>query len=111
MDIPMDCAIADVEALDPLTEQAVYRVAEAALANVERHAAATQVRLSLARSLSSGRLRLEIRDNGTGFDPADVRADRFGLTGMAEWAELAGADLQIETTSGQGTLVALEIRE
>ena len=111
MDIPMDCDIVDVEALDPLTEQAVYRVAEAALANVERHAAATQVRVNLARSLSSGRLRLEIRDNGTGFDPADVRADRFGLTGMVEWAELAGADLQIETTSGQGTLVALEIKE
>ena len=111
MDIPMDCAIAAVEALDPLTEQAVYRVAEAALANVERHAAATLVRVSLARSLPSGRLRLEIRDNGTGFDPADVRADRFGLTGMAEWAELAGADLQIETMPTQGTMVALEIRE
>ena len=68
-------------------------------------------RQPLLHSPLYGRLRLEIRDNGTGFDPADVQMDRFGLTGMAEWAELAGADLQIETTPGQGTLVALESKE
>ena len=98
-------------ALDPLTEQAVYRVAEAALANVERHAAAMQVRVSLAQAQPAGRLRLEIADNGVGFDRSTVVADRYGLTGMAEWAELAGADLHIETAPGQGTRIILETRE
>jgi signal transduction histidine kinase len=104
------CDIADVEALDPLSEQAVYRVGEAALANVERHAGATQVRVTLARLGPDGRLRLEIADDGIGFDLSAVPADRYGLTGMAEWAALAGGDLAIDTKPGQGALVSLELK-
>ncbi len=108
---PATCDVAEVSVLDPLTEQAIYRVAEAALANVERHAAASQVRVSLARAARAGSLRLEITDNGMGFDPSAVVADRYGLTGMAEWAELAGADLHIDSAPGQGTRIILETRE
>jgi signal transduction histidine kinase len=103
------CDVADVETLDPLTEQAIYRVAEAALANVERHAAADQVSVRLGKHAPSGNLRLEISDNGAGFDRDIVIPDRFGLTGMAEWAELAGAGLHIDTAPGQGTRVVLEM--
>lgn len=109
-EIPLIYDVADIEALDPLTEQAVYRVAEAALANVEQHSAANRVWVSLARSLPAGNLRLEIRGNGSGFERSTVLVNRYGLTGMAEWAELVGGDLRIETTPGQGTLVALEIK-
>lgn len=109
-EVALNCGVADIEALDPLTEQAVYRVAEAALANAEQHSAASQVWVSLARATPAGGLRLEIRDNGAGFDRSAVSVDRYGLTGMAEWAELVGGDLRIETAPGQGTLVALEIK-
>jgi len=109
-EMPLICDVADIEALDPLTEQAVYRVAEAALANAEQHSAASQVWVSLARATPAGGLRLEIRDNGAGFERSAVSVDRYGLTGMAEWAELVGGDLRIETAPGQGTLVALEIK-
>lgn len=104
------CDVADIEALDPLTEQAVYRVAEAALANVEQHSAASRVWVSLARSLPAGGLSLEIGDNGAGFERSAVPVNRYGLTGMAEWAALTGANLHIETAPGQGTRVALEIK-
>lgn len=109
-EVALNCGVTDIEALDPLTEQAVYRVAEAALANAEQHSAASQVWVSLARATPAGGLRLEIRDNGAGFDRSAVSVDRYGLTGMAEWAELVGGDLRIETAPGQGTLVALEIK-
>lgn len=110
-DIPVVCEVAEAGALDPLTEQAVYRIAEAALANVEQHAAARQVQVTLSRSAPAGALRLEVTDNGTGFNPSAVAPERYGLTGMAEWAELASADLQIESAPGQGTRVALEARQ
>lgn len=105
------CDVAEVAVLDPLTEQAIYRVAEAALANVEQHAAASQVQVTLSHTAPASALRLEVTDNGAGFDRSAVAPERYGLTGMAEWAELAGADLQIESAPGQGTRVALEARQ
>ena len=48
---------------------------------------------------------------GAGFDRSAVAPERYGLTGMAEWAELAGADLQIESAPGRGTRVVLEARQ
>lgn len=109
MEIEITCDIVQTGTLDPLTEQAVYRVAEAALANVERHAAATHAWVNLVAA-SDNRLRLTVRDNGIGFDLSSVSADRFGLTGMAEWARLAAADLSIESAPNAGTVVVLELR-
>ena len=106
--IVFHCEIADVQALDPLTEQAIYRVAEAALTNVMQHAAASEVHVRL---VAEPHLRLEIRDNGVGFDPAAIPTGRYGLTGMAERAELVGAELVVESAPGQGTKVWMEIGE
>ena len=101
-----DCEIDDVQALDPLTEQAIYRVAEAALTNVVQHAAASEVWVRLQAKPS---LRLEIQDNGIGFDPDAIPTSRYGLTGMAERAELVGAELTVESAPGRGTIVRMEM--
>ena len=106
--ITCTCDIADVAALDPVTEQTLYRVAEAALANIEQHAAATAMQVRLCTRTANRGLRLEISDNGVGFDPAAAFPDRFGLAGMAERAKLIGAELTIESGAGQGTRVTLE---
>lgn len=105
--LTFDCAIAEVGALDPLTEQTIYRVAEAALANVEQHAAARHVVLRLT-SLPGRRLHLEIQDDGVGFDPTVRRPDRYGLAGMQERAQLIGADLRVDSVPGAGTRIVLE---
>lgn len=107
--IAFACAIDDIATLDPLTEQAIYRVTEQALANIEQHAAARNVRVSLTRVGGNQYLRLEVRDDGLGFDPAKVSADRFGLAGMAERAALLNGRLRIESAAGQGASVILEI--
>jgi len=100
------CHIDAAPALDPLTEQAIYRVAEAALSNVVKHAAATEVSVRL---MTEPVLRLEITDNGVGFDPKTTPTDRYGLAGMAERAELLGATLAIESAPGQGTTIVMAI--
>ncbi len=106
--IRYSCNIADVEALDPLTEQAIYRVAESAVFNAEQHAAATEISVRLT---CEPRLRLEVQDNGVGFDVDAVPDDRYGLTGMVERAELVGAELTIESAQGSGTRIVMEIRD
>ena len=101
-----DCDIDDIQALDPLTEQAIYRVAEAVLTNVVQHAAASEVHVRL---MAEPTLRLEVQDNGVGFDPGAIPVDRYGLTGMTERAELVGAELTVESEPGRGTKVWMEI--
>ena len=83
-------------------------IAKEAFNNIERHADARRVEVTLARS--NGQLLLKIQDDGRGFDEAQVdEAERFGLQGMYERAEMIGAQLSVESTVGQGTVVQLTI--
>lgn len=99
------------DALDELPaehEQALYRIAEEALSNVVRHAAASRVTLDL--STVPG-VRLTIADDGCGFDATqDGAADRYGLRGMRERAELIGARLDVSSDPGNGTTIRLFLR-
>jgi signal transduction histidine kinase len=107
--IAVTCVVAEIGALDPLTEQAVYRIAEAALDNIERHAAATELTVVLSGGAPGGGLTLEIADNGLGFDARKVPPDRLGLSGMAERAALIGAALDVQSAPGKGTRVVLSL--
>jgi signal transduction histidine kinase len=107
--VAVTCDVADVGALDPLTEQAIYRIAEAALDNIEHHAAATLLTVKLTSQTPGGGLILEIGDNGLGFDPGQVPVDRLGLSGMAERAALIGAKLEVTSAPGRGTRILLSL--
>ena len=50
-------------------------------------------------------LRLEITDQGNGFDPSDLPADRFGLAGIQERVKALHGRLEIESAVGQGTTI------
>jgi two-component system sensor histidine kinase UhpB len=91
--------------LEPERETALYRIAQEALTNVAKHARATEA--SITVSMDGRTLRIEITDNGSGFDPKQiVVADgHFGLVTMRERAEMAGGTLSIETRNGHGTCV------
>lgn len=91
--------------LGPEVELAIYRIAQEALTNVVRHAGATEVTVSLARTDAD--LVLEISDNGGGL-PEPV-TEGGGLAGMRERALLIGADLRIESRTGQGASVILRL--
>lgn len=83
--------------------QALFRIAEEALTNADRHAAARQVAVRLA--YGADRIDLVIQDDGLGFDPSAVSEDRFGLTGMQERAAMVGATLQVSSRPRGGTEV------
>lgn len=91
----------------------VLAMAREALRNVERHARARTVSLSLAPLAQAdgagrGQWRLVLRDDGCGFDPGTVAAGHFGLLGLREQAEQLGAALQIASAPGQGCCISLD---
>jgi len=88
------------------TAEAVLRIAEEALRNIEQHAHATRVQVRL-EALGAARLALSIVDNGAGFDPRLPHPGHFGLVGMHEQAQLIGAELSIDSAPGQGTQLQL----
>jgi PAS domain S-box-containing protein len=86
-------------------ELAVYRIAQEALTNAVRHSDARTIELRV--SADDDELRLEVRDDGRGFDPRERAADALGLAGMQERATALGARFAIESSPGAGTVVAL----
>jgi signal transduction histidine kinase len=104
IDLDLD---ADVVA-DPARAQEILRIAQEALANALRHAQAEHVLVRLHGE--DGRVVLEVRDDGVGFDPdaAEVRSRRLGLTSMEERAARLGGTLSVASTPGAGTTVLLE---
>ncbi len=93
-----------VPRLSENVEIAIYRVAQEALTNALRHAAAREIVLKL--SITDRRLLLEINDDGHGFDPSSHTAS-LGLLGMEERALGIGARLDIQSTVGKGTRISL----
>ncbi len=88
-------------------EQELWRIVQEALANVDRHSGASQV--IVRWEVDEHGARLEISDNGKGFDPSRVAGDHYGIVGMRERADAIGAHLQIVSRSGRGTSVVVEL--
>lgn len=90
-------------------ELAIFRVAQEALRNVERHARADHVIVEL--SFADDSVSVDISDDGEGFerhDTADAGRSaepRLGILGMEERTQLVGGSLEIQSLPGQGTQV------
>lgn len=93
--------------------QALYRAAQEALTNVQKHARARNV--SLCVLLHTHEASLSISDDGEGFDPLLLdrlpsdRRDRFGLQGIRERLEVIGGVLKVESSHAQGTRLLVSI--
>ena len=84
--------------LDPELETTVYRIVQEALTNIAKHARAERVRIDVA--LDYDVVRVEVTDDGRGFDP-EARVEGFGLVGMRERVALAHGQLEIESAAGR----------
>jgi signal transduction histidine kinase len=84
----------------------VFRIAQEALANIARHARANHVALQLDTNRERNALFLEIRDDGCGFDAKSSSAG-MGLRNMRLRAEEIGAELEIQSKDGDGSVVRL----
>jgi signal transduction histidine kinase len=93
--------------LPPTLDTILYRVAQEAITNVVKHARARG--FSLALQAMNGRIEMDIRDDGVGFDPEDGarKASRghYGLIGMRERVASAGGALAVESRPGEGTCI------
>ena len=88
-------------------ETALYRITQEAVANAIRHASAQAIQIELDRQPTA--TRLTVADDGVGFSPEDVPADRFGLLGMRERLALINGTLTINSRPGLGTTITAEI--
>jgi signal transduction histidine kinase len=87
-----------------LQEREMWRVAQEAVTNVERHAQATQV--SITWRCDGHAASLEIADDGVGFPVGTAgRLDSYGILGMRERAASIGATLTVDSQPGKGTRV------
>ncbi|WP_165396697.1 PAS domain-containing sensor histidine kinase [Sphaerotilus mobilis] len=94
--------------LDDDATQDLFRIVQESLGNVTRHAGAQRVSLSLLADRDL--LRIEVQDDGIGFDPGQQRRHgHFGLFGMQERALRLGARLQVDSQPGRGCRVQVEM--
>ena len=87
-------------------ETALYRICQEALANVWKHAHASQAVVRLERSAET--VTLTVTDNGTGFDTStvtgiDATPGGVGLLSMERRAEDLGGSFRVESQCGAGT--------
>ncbi|MBO0806624.1 MAG: sensor histidine kinase [Nocardiopsaceae bacterium] len=92
--------------LPTATEVVLLRVAQEALANVRKHAAARQVDVGLC--YADGAVRLTVADDGRGFD-AEAASDGYGLRGMRDRVRQAGGTIAVTSAPGEGTVVRAEV--
>ena len=98
--------------MSPEFRTACYRVVQEAVTNVQRHAQARNVWVSLVKSTTG--VKLSIRDDGRSFDVAaaeqrSARGASMGLLGMRERVELLGGKCAIQSAPHTGTMIQVEI--
>jgi signal transduction histidine kinase len=92
----------------PELEAAIYRLVQEALTNVVKHAGAGRALVRIADDEDDEWVSVEIRDDGRGFDPADVDAG-FGLIGMRERVALVHGTLDVRSQRENGTAIVARI--
>jgi len=90
----------------------LFRIVQEALTNIIKHAAASNVDIHLLYSFD--KLAVRIRDDGQGFNKAQVNAEQtkrrpFGLLGMQERAAHLGGEFSVNSYPGQGTVIEVSI--
>jgi PAS domain S-box-containing protein len=98
--------------LPPAVELDLFRIAQEAIWNVERHAEATEVMVTI--TFTGHQVSLNIRDNGIGFKVPPVlgslsSSGKLGLLGMQERIELLGGELDIKSSPGKGASVTASV--
>jgi len=88
--------------------EALLCMTQEALRNIDRHARATRVDITLQVACGT-HVVLRIEDNGVGFDPDAPKQGHYGLVGLHEQAEIIGAELIIDSKSQTGTKIRISL--
>ena len=84
----------------------LHRILQEALANVLKHASASEVNVALA--FEPGKVRLSVKDDGVGFR-MDGASPGYGLANMRQRAEELGGSFQISSVPGEGTTIGVTL--
>ena len=93
---------------NPMVATHLYRIAQEAIGNANKHAQAKSIVLSLKQS--DGDLTLTVKDNGHGFERGSRVTEGMGLRIMEYRADMIGAMLRVDSTIGKGTTVACRLK-
>jgi signal transduction histidine kinase len=111
LEVDVSVELADGQGSEPQRlsgelESALYRLTQEALTNAAKHGKASRAVVEIRER--SGEVRLLVRDNGGGFDPA-AKGEGFGLLGMHERVALLGGELEVESSLGGGTTIRAQM--
>src|SRR5581483_2977557 len=110
---------ADIDLLPASVEETLWKVSQEAFTNIEKHAHASHVQISI--SLEDEKLVMRIHDDGIGLPPALNQPDKdgspvysspgghYGLRGMRERVEAIGGRLTLQSSKEQGTTIEVEL--
>ncbi len=104
--IPVHCSLQPVQ-LQPPAQLMVFRLVQESITNISKYAQARQVWLALHQS--GGLVRLEVRDDGVGFDPAALPRSACGLVGMRYRVQAEHGSLRLASAPGQGTCIEVQL--
>jgi PAS domain S-box-containing protein len=107
-------AIGEPRRLPPDVELGIFRIAQEALLNVERHARSTKVTVTM--TFTEQAVKLDIVDDGVGFTTPPQTTDfisthHLGIIGMHERAALLGGNLCLQSSPGKGTRVIFTVKD
>ncbi len=105
--IPVHIDLGEEPDLPIKTKEAMYRIAQESLNNVAKHARAENAYVTLGTT--DGVVKLEVRDDGAGFDPTGDFPGHLGLVSMQERARRIGATYVINSAPGKGATVTLTV--
>jgi signal transduction histidine kinase len=107
--IPVRLRIDLLPGLPEKMQTVLYRLAQECLHNISKHSGASRVSVSLRSS--EQKVKLQVQDNGKGFDveQALAKRDSYGLAGIRERVSLLGGDCDIRSTKGHGVRVNIEL--
>ena len=107
--LPVSLSVKGDYELPPDIKVTFYRIAQESLNNIVKYSRARQVEIKIL--LDCCNVHLEIKDDGIGFDLANIKPTSLGMRIMRERAEVIGAKLKVSSTPGGGTTVIVDWNE
>ncbi len=86
-------------------EPTIFRLVQESLNNVAKHAQASKIQVRICHQESNDQLRVEIRDNGRGFEPATVNGRGLGLGQMRTRVKTSGGEFRVDSEPDRGTVI------
>ena len=103
--IPVTSQLQEIEPPPIEIKIALYRIAQETFNNIAKHSEATQVMVEM--QADSNHVKLELRDDGIGFDRKSVTEDKLGIQIMTERAHDIKASIDLNSSPGKGTQVSI----